>query len=171
MKGFKLLLLIFIFIIPATLASCTLNQSTAYQELAVKDKQKIKFVFTLNQDESEDQTPDPVYMIDAKITNKTDKTVSFNLDKFKYVIGDQTTSSEKAEKITIEPGESKKVNNLFTHINEQETVGGGVIEYMDSKNVLAQANFSNPTSSVTVSGGTNQAQSTTNHDGTSSNNS
>lgn len=131
------------------LTGCSSIIATNYNKLSNKEKQNVQFEFNLQENEDAD-APDPVYNINMKIKNNTDKKISFNEGKLSYNLEGYKANSKKSETIVIEPKETKNVKNIFKNINEQATVGGAVINY-DGKQLL-QANFSNSSQSAGTNG-------------------
>ncbi|MGR5573293.1 zinc-ribbon domain-containing protein [Limosilactobacillus fermentum] len=141
--------------------SSSSTTATNYNKLSNKEKQNVQFEFNLQENKDAD-APDPVYNINMKIKNNTDKKISFNEGKLTYNLEGYKANSKKSETIVIEPKETKTVKNIFKNINEQATVGGAVINY-DGKQLL-QANFSNSSQSA----GTNDEDQSNSDDTTDS---
>ncbi|MGS6025838.1 zinc-ribbon domain-containing protein [Limosilactobacillus fermentum] len=141
--------------------SSSSTTATNYNKLSNKEKQNVQFEFNLQENKDAD-APDPVYNINMKIKNNTDKKISFNEGKLTYNLEGYKANSKKSEIIVIEPKETKTVKNIFKNINEQATVGGAVINY-DGKQLL-QANFSNSSQSA----GTNDEDQSNSDDTTDS---
>lgn len=115
--------------------------STYYQNLSKADKKNVQFKFTLSQDETKDNSADPVYMVSMKVTNKTNKTIKFHKDKFIYTLPEDKILSSGNGILSIQPGKSKTIDQMFDNVPEQGTLGDGVIEYLNSTNKLAYAKF------------------------------
>ncbi|AXH07146.1 zinc ribbon domain-containing protein [Limosilactobacillus fermentum] len=144
--------------------SSSSTTATNYNKLSNKEKQNVQFEFNLQENKDAD-APDPVYNINMKIKNNTDKKISFNEGKLTYNLEGcegYKANSKKSETIVIEPKETKTVKNIFKNIDEQVTVGGAVINY-DGKQLL-QANFSNSSQSA----GTNDEDQSNSDDTTDS---
>ncbi|MCT2918737.1 zinc ribbon domain-containing protein [Limosilactobacillus fermentum] len=141
--------------------SSSSTTATNYNKLSNREKQNVQFEFNLQENKDAD-APDPVYNINMKIKNNTDKKISFNEGKLTYNLEGYKANSKKSETIVIEPKETKTVKNIFKNINEQATVGGAVINY-DGKQLL-QANFSNSSQSA----GTNDEDQSNSDDTTDS---
>lgn len=145
--------------------SSSSTTATNYNKLSNKEKQNVQFEFNLQENKDAD-APDPVYNINMKIKNNTDKKISFNEGKLTYNLEGYKANSKKSETIVIEPKETKTVKNIFKNIDEQATVGGAVINY-DGKQLL-QANFSNSSQSA-VTNDENQSNSDDTTDSTDNN--
>lgn len=117
--------------------------STYYQNLSKADKKNVQFKFTLSQDETKDNSADPVYMVSMKVTNKTNKTIKFHKDKFIYTLPEDKILSSGNGILSIQPGKSKTIDQMFDNVPEQGTLGDGVIEYLNNTNKLAYAKFVN----------------------------
>jgi outer membrane murein-binding lipoprotein Lpp len=126
----------------------TTSESSFYDSLSAKDKKNLKFKFREAQDETADNKADPVYVVSMKVTNKTDKTVKFDQSKFLIFVNEETKfTSAKTGTLTLKPGQSKTVNQLFENVAEQALVGGGSqFLYLNKDNKLANANFATPNS-------------------------
>lgn len=117
--------------------------STYYQNMSKADKKNIQFKFTLSQDETKDNTADPVYMVSMKVTNKTNKTIKFHKDKFIFDSPEEKIISSGDGILSVLPGKSKTIDQMFDDVPEQGTLGDGVIEYLNSSNKLAYSQFDN----------------------------
>lgn len=117
--------------------------STYYQNLSKADKKNVQFKFTLSQDETKDNSADPVYMVSMKVTNKTNKTIKFHKDKFIYALPEDKILSSGSGVLNVQSGKSKNIDQMFDSVPEQGTLGDGVIEYLNSNNKLAYAKFVN----------------------------
>lgn len=126
------------------------NVKTSYfQNLSNKAKTNVKFTFKLNQDETEDNTADPVYVISATIMNNTNQNIKFDQSKFICVLPSNKIVTDKSGTLTIKAGEVKSINQLFQKIPEQGTLGDGYIEYLNSDNKLAYTKFTHNIASST----------------------
>lgn len=139
-----------------TLAGCSSHQQSApkathhtekaatvyYQNLGQADKNKVKFEFSLSQDETKNST-DPVYMVSMKIKNNSSKVIKFHKDKFVYVLPKDKVLSSNHDTLTVQPGKTESVDQLFDNVPEDGTRGDGIIEYLNSANKLAYAKFEN----------------------------
>ncbi|MGY5269525.1 hypothetical protein [Lactiplantibacillus plantarum] len=122
--------------------SSTRTVKTSYfQNLSSSAKRDVKFTFKLNQDDTEDNTADPVYVVSATIKNNTNKNIKFDQSKFICVLPSNKIISDKTGTLTIKAGETKSINQLFQKMPEQGTLGDGYIEYLNSDNKLAYTNF------------------------------
>ncbi|WP_300558303.1 hypothetical protein [Companilactobacillus sp.] len=121
----------------------TTSESSFYDSLSAKDKKNLQFKFREAQDETADNKADPVYVVSMKVTNKTDKTVKFDQSKFLIFVNEETKfTSAKTGTLTLKPGQSKTVNQLFENVAEQALVGGGSqFLYLNKDNKLANADF------------------------------
>lgn len=117
--------------------------ATYYQNLSKADKKNVQFKFTLSQDETKDNSADPVYMVSMTVTNKTNKTLKFHKDKFIYTLPEDKILSSGNGILSIQPGKSKTIDQMFDNVPEQGTLGDGVIEYLNNTNKLAYAKFVN----------------------------
>ncbi|AMV68279.1 Hypothetical protein ADU72_0086 (plasmid) [Pediococcus damnosus] len=122
--------------------SSTRTVKTSYfQNLSNSAKRNVKFTFKLNQDDTEDNTADPVYVVSATIKNSTNKNIKFDQSKFICVLPSNKIISDKTGTLTIKAGETKSINQLFQKMPEQGTLGEGYIEYLNSDNKLAYTKF------------------------------
>mgnify|MGYP004538404797 CR=1 FL=1 len=161
----KILLIILMLLIPSTLAACTPTNTKDYESLTQSEKQKVNIQFKIKKDNyGDEETPNPEYDVNMKVTNNTNVPISFDENKFTYVIGDSKNTSGQGEKIVVKPGQSQTTKRVFSRIAEQQTVGGAVINY-DNKE-LVQANFANPSGSVTTNNNSedNEAMNNTSSD-------
>lgn len=117
------------------------TKTVYYQDLSKSDKKKVNFTFSLEQDETQDSKADPVYVVSMKVTNNSQKGIKFDKSKFIYLLPVDKTFSKKKGILTVQPKQTKTVNQLFEKIPAQGTLGGGIIEYLNKKNRLAYANF------------------------------
>lgn len=136
-KSFILSLLL---VFTVLLTACSQITATDYKDLSKNEQQKINIKLSLHQEKNV-RMPDPMYSVNMKITNNSDKKVSFDESKFSYVIGEKANKPSQSEKITVKPKESKTIKNLFEKVGEQDTVGGAVVNYQHSE--IASADFSN----------------------------
>lgn len=139
--------------------------SIYYQNLSKADKKNVQFKFTLSQDETKDNSADPVYMVSMKVTNKTNKTIKFHKDKFIYTLPEDKILSSGNGILSIQPGKSKTIDQMFDDVPEQGTLGDGVIEYLNSSNKLAYSQFDN---NVATSANLKNKKLTKNNDSTKS---
>lgn len=111
-----------------------------YQSLNKADKKKIIFKFSQDQDETSDNSADPVYAISLKITNNTKKIVKFDQSKFIVFVSETTKfPSTKSGIITLKPGKSVSINQLIEKVSEQALVGNdSYFIYMNMDNKLAK---------------------------------
>lgn len=116
-------------------------KTSYFQNLSSSAKRDVKFTFKLNQDDTEDNTADPVYVVSATIKNNTNKNIKFDQSKFICVLPSNKIISDKTGTLTIKAGETKSINQLFQKMPEQGTLGDGYIEYLNSDNKLAYTNF------------------------------
>lgn len=114
-----------------------------YEDLSKVDKKRVKFIFKLKEDETKDNTADPVYVVSMTIKNKSNKVIKFDKSKFIYMIGDEKNISKKTGVITIKPGKQIFVDQLFNNVGEQSTLGGGAIIYLNKHNIIAYNSFKN----------------------------
>lgn len=122
--------------------SSTRTVKTSYfQNLSNSAKRNVKFTFKLNQDDTEDNTAGPVYVVSATIKNSTNKNIKFDQSKFICVLPSNKIISDKTGTLTIKAGETKSINQLFQKMPEQGTLGEGYIEYLNSDNKLAYTKF------------------------------
>lgn len=118
-------------------------KSVYYQNLSKADKEKIRFDFTIDADDTQDNVADPVYVVSMKITNHTQKIIKFEQSKFVYLFETDKALSKRNGSLSIKPNQTQKVNQLFEQVPEQATVGTGIIEYLNKDNKLAYADFKN----------------------------
>lgn len=116
-------------------------KTSYFQNLSNSAKRNVKFTFKLNQDDTEDNTADPVYVVSATIKNSTNKNIKFDQSKFICVLPSNKIISDKTGTLTIKAGETKSINQLFQKMPEQGTLGDGYIEYLNSDNKLAYTKF------------------------------
>ncbi|PNW61823.1 hypothetical protein ACZ99_16350 [Lactobacillus sp. ATCC 15578] len=116
-------------------------KTSYFQNLSNSAKRNVKFTFKLNQDDTEDNTADPVYVVSATIKNNTNKNIKFDQSKFICVLLSNKIISDKTGTLTIKAGETKSINQLFQKMPEQGTLGNGYIEYLNSDNKLAYTKF------------------------------
>ncbi|PRO87189.1 hypothetical protein C6Y13_12080 [Lactiplantibacillus pentosus] len=116
-------------------------KTSYFQNLSNSAKRNVKFTFKLNQDDTEDNTADPVYVVSATIKNSTNKDIKFDQSKFICVLPSNKIISDKTGTLTIKAGETKSINQLFQKMPEQGTLGDGYIEYLNSDNKLAYTKF------------------------------
>lgn len=116
-------------------------KTSYFQNLSSSAKRDVKFTFKLNQDDTEDNTADPVYVVSATIKNNTNKNIKFDQSKFICVLPSNKIISDKTGTLTIKAGETKSINQLFQKMPEQGTLGEGYIEYLNSDNKLAYTKF------------------------------
>ncbi|WEE35129.1 hypothetical protein [Lactiplantibacillus paraplantarum] len=116
-------------------------KTSYFQNLSNSAKRNVKFTFKLNQDDTEDNTADPVYVVSATIKNNTNKNIKFDQSKFICVLPSNKIISDKTGTLTIKAGETKSINQLFQKMPEQGTLGDGYIEYLNSDNKLAYTKF------------------------------
>lgn len=114
-----------------------------YQDLSKADKKKLTFKFKEAQDETKDNYADAVYVLSVKITNKTNKNVKFDKSKFIIFLSEQVkVTSDKSGILTVKPGQTKSINQLFENVPEQTLVdANGYFIYLNQDNKLASANF------------------------------
>lgn len=122
-------------------------KSSYYEYLSNFDKKKIKFIFKIKQDETKDNTIDPVFLVSMIVKNNSNKKIKFDENKFIYFTGDKKIFSKKRGILTVNPGKQKFIDNLFSNVAEQSTLGGGAIVYLNKQNILAYDNFVNFTAS------------------------
>lgn len=139
--------------------------STYYQNLSKADEKNTQFKFTLSQDETKDNTADPVYMVSMKVTNKTNKTIKFHKDKFIFDSPEKKIISSGDGILSVLPGKSKTIDQMFDDVPEQGTLGDGVIEYLNNSNKLAYSQFDN---NVAISANLKNKKLTKNNDSTKS---
>ncbi|MCC7667214.1 hypothetical protein [Liquorilactobacillus satsumensis] len=118
-------------------------QVTYYEDLSTLDKHALNFIFKIEQDETKDNTADPVYAVSLKVKNNTNKTVKFDKSKFIYFASDRKILSKKKGTLTLKPHTSSSEHQLFESVAEQETVGGGAIAYLNQDNLLSYDSFIN----------------------------
>lgn len=116
-------------------------KTSYFQNLSNSAKRNVKFTFKLDQDDTEDNTADPVYVVSATIKNSTNKNIKFDQSKFICVLPSNKIISDKTGTLTIKAGETKSINQLFQKMPEQGTLGDGYIEYLNSDNKLAYTKF------------------------------
>lgn len=116
-------------------------KTSYFQNLSNSAKRNVKFTFKLNQDDTEDNTADPVYVVSATIKNSTNKNIKFDQSKFICVLPSNKIISDKTGTLTIKAGETNSINQLFQKMPEQGTLGDGYIEYLNSDNKLAYTKF------------------------------
>ncbi|AKP67225.1 hypothetical protein [Companilactobacillus ginsenosidimutans] len=118
-------------------------ESMYYDSLSSKDKKSMKFKFTEAQDETQDNTADPVFVVSMKVTNNTKKNIKFDRSKFLVFVSEQTKfKSAKTGVFTVKTGKSTTIHQLFENVAEQALVGGGSqFIYLNNDNKLADANF------------------------------
>lgn len=135
-----------------------------YQNLSSTDKKLVKFKFSEDQDETEDNYADPVYVISVKITNKSNKIIKFDKSKFLIYVSEQTKfPSNKQGILALKPGQTKSINQLIENVAEQALVGGGsYFIYLNTSNKLAAADFTikSPARSESNQGNTMNSDST-----------
>ncbi|AVK63388.1 hypothetical protein C5Z26_04400 [Lactobacillus sp. CBA3606] len=119
------------------------TETVYYQNLTKADKAKVNFKFKLDQDETKDNYADPVYVVSMKVTNRSKKTIKFNRTKFVFILNDDKKLSKKRGVLKVKAGQTESVDQLFTTIPEQSTLGDGIIEYLNKTNKLAYADFKN----------------------------
>lgn len=117
--------------------------SIYYQNMTKSQKRKVEFKFKLSQDETKDNTADPVYMVSMKVTNNSNNTVKFHKDKFVYALPEDKVLSSESGPLTVKAGQTRNIDQLFDNVPEQGTLGDGVIEYLNGSNKLAYAKFVN----------------------------
>ncbi|AVK60785.1 hypothetical protein C5Z25_03030 [Lactobacillus sp. CBA3605] len=127
----------------ATTKTATKTETVYYQNLTKGDKAKVKFKFKLDQDETKDNYADPVYVVSMKVTNGSKKTIKFNRTKFVFILDGDKKLSKKRGVLKVKAGQTQSVDQLFTTIPEQSTLGSGIIEYLNKANKLAYADFKN----------------------------
>ncbi|ALB28476.1 hypothetical protein [Companilactobacillus heilongjiangensis] len=130
-----------------------------YQSLNKADKKKIIFKFSQDQDETSDNSADPVYAISLKITNNTKKIVKFDQSKFIVFVSETTKfPSTKSGIITLKPGKSVSINQLIEKVSEQALVGNdSYFIYMNMDNKLAKTLTVVPKASVQNNTGTDSS--------------
>ncbi|MCT4399086.1 hypothetical protein EFN70_10755 [Pediococcus ethanolidurans] len=116
-------------------------KTSYFQNLSNSAKRNVKFTFKLNQDDTEDNTADPVYVVSATIKNSTNKNIKFDQSKFICVLPSNKIISDKTGTLTIKAGETNSINQLFQKMPEQGTLGDSYIEYLNSDNKLAYTKF------------------------------
>ncbi|AUS72286.1 hypothetical protein DW673_09855 [Lactiplantibacillus plantarum] len=113
------------------------NKAVDYTKLSKANKHKVIFTFKIRQSGS---TPaDPYYAINTTIKNNSKYKVKINLEDFK-IIGDRPKYNPKPTKnrtLTINPNHKVEITNLFNKISGQAILGGNLIAYKDSSNILA----------------------------------
>lgn len=129
----------------ATQHSTTNNatQASDYDQLSKSEKKKVHFKFTLSQDDTKDNTADSVYVVSMKVINKTNRTIKFRKNKFVYLLPTGKVLSSKKGTLSIKAGNQDALDQLFEDVDEQATVGSGIIVYLNRSNKLAYANFVN----------------------------
>lgn len=137
------------------------TESVFYDSLNSKAKKDLKFKFSESQDETKDNTADPVYVVSMKVTNNTKKNIKFDKSKFLIFVSEQTKfQSAKSGILTLKPGKSAEVHQLFENVAEQALVGGGSqFIYLNKDNKLADANFTIKDESQTATDNTEQSSS------------
>jgi len=120
-------------------------ESVFYDNLSDKNKKSIKFEFKEAQDETQDNTADPVYVVSMRVTNKTKKNVKFDKSKFLIFVTEQVKFKSSANgTLVVKPGKSATLHQLFENVAEQALVGGGSeFIYLNKDNKLADADFTN----------------------------
>lgn len=117
--------------------------TVSYNELSHTDRNKIDFKFTLATDDTQDNTADPVYVISMKVKNGSNKQVKFDKSKFVFLFSVGKDKSSKTGTLTVKPGESANISQLFEEVGEQETVDNGVFVYLNKTYKLAYGDFNN----------------------------
>jgi hypothetical protein len=120
-------------------------ESKYYNDLNSSEKSKVTFDFDPQMDESGD-LPVSEYIISMKVTNNTDKKIQFDLSKFIVKIESYTQfSSSQSGTLTVSPGQTKNVNQLFENIGGQSLLDPlGEYLYLNRDNVLASVGDSGP---------------------------
>lgn len=119
------------------------TQTTYFDQLSKSDKKKVHFKFTISQDETKDNTADMVYTVSMKVKNETNTTIKFHESKFVYILDEDKILSSTKGTLAVKSGKSATIDQLFENVPEQGTVGDGFIEYLNSNNKLAYADFEN----------------------------
>lgn len=127
----------------STIAQNADTKPINYDQLSSSDQKNVHFKFTLSQDNTKDNTADPVYVVSMEVTNQTNKTIKFYKNKFVYLLPVGKILSSKTGTLTVKAGHKATVDQLFEDVPEQGTVGSGIIEYLNSSHKLAYANFVN----------------------------
>lgn len=133
-----------------------------YQSLNKADKKKIIFKFSQDQDETSDNSADPVYAISLKITNNAKKIVKFDQSKFIVFVSETTKfPATKSGIITLKPGKSVSINQLIEKVSEQALVGNdSYFIYMNMDNKLAKTLTVVPKASAQNNTGTDSSNDT-----------
>ncbi|WP_125709360.1 hypothetical protein [Companilactobacillus zhongbaensis] len=119
-------------------SSQTKSETKYYQNLSNADKKKVTFSFKQDRDETAEDYADPVFVMSMTVKNKSDKTIKFDKSKFIF-IHDKTykINSDQTGTLTVKPGKTKVVNQLFENVPEQALVGiDGKVVYLNSQNKL-----------------------------------
>lgn len=142
-------------------------ESAFYNDLKTQDKKKVQFKFSESQDETQDNL---VYVVSMKVTNKTNKIVKFDQSKFLIFVDEQTKfKSAKKGTLTLRPGTSKTLNQLFENVSSQGLSGNGSeFIYLNKSNKLAGADFAKVKKTQQTSSNQNSTTDTNTNDNNTS---
>lgn len=118
-------------------------ESIFYDALSSKEKKNVKFKFSHEQDETQDNRADGVFVVSMKIKNQTNKIVKFDKSKFLIFVTEEVkTKSSKSGILKIKPGQTMSLHQIFENVPEQSLVGGGSkFLYLNKNNKLGDADF------------------------------
>lgn len=109
-----------------------------YTDLSKADRAKLIFAFKANEDSTGDPTPGEDDTIRMAVTNRTNKIVQFDRSKFMiFEDAEDKKVSKLTGLLTVRPGETKKVTEIFSHVNDQYLVGAGIFLYLNQHYPLA----------------------------------
>jgi outer membrane murein-binding lipoprotein Lpp len=123
--------------------------SVFYQNLSNKDKKQMKFTFKADKDETNVGPGTSEYVLSMKVTNNTKKNVKFDQSKFILISsGQHNQNSSTTGTLTIKPGQTKNINQLFENVGGQGLIGpDNEIIYLNKDNKVGTIQIDKATSS------------------------
>lgn len=109
-----------------------------YTDLSKADRAKFNFAFKATEDSTGAPNPGEEDTIRMAVTNHTNKIVQFDRSKFMiFADAEHKKVSKLTGLLTVKPGETKKITEIFDHVNGQFLVGAGIFLYLNQHYPLA----------------------------------
>lgn len=125
----------------STATSKTSKQNSSevyYTDLSKADRAKFNFAFKATEDSAGAPNPSEEDTIRMAVTNHTNRIVQFDRSKFMIF---QDAEHKKVSKLTglltVKPGETRKITEIFDHVNDQFLVSSGIFLYLNQHYPLA----------------------------------
>lgn len=122
-------------------STTTKVSGTPYQKLNKASQKQLQFKFDpIKIKSSADGTLN--YNINLTITNRTKKSVHFDLAKFGiYTSQKKIVKANKTGILILKAGQTKTINKLMTKVNEKSFIGGSYFIYANQDHKLADIVF------------------------------